>query len=266
MRKATILLVVLLLSLLILVAAGFCVVKAQDSLFEAELSVKTPTPIYVNETVQIIAHVVGGEPPYTYQWETQPLTQPQFIPPYILPIGLNWTELPSNNYATLNFVTSIPGTYIVQFDVNDTSKLIGADTTFDVLPLPSVSPSPTPTPSPPNILVLSLENKTYTTNNLSLNFTISKPAQWVGYSLDGQANITIDGNTTLTELSNGQHTVAIYANDTNGNFAQTQTITFTVEKSEPFPTITVVIVLGAVVVSVVCIVSLLFYRRYRKIT
>jgi hypothetical protein len=69
----------------------------------------------------------------------------------------------------------------------------------------------------PAIRVLSPEWKEYTTSSVPLIFTVDEPTDWIGYSLDGQANVTITGNTTLTELSIGWHNIMVYANDTSGN-------------------------------------------------
>jgi hypothetical protein len=57
-------------------------------------------------------------------------------------------------------------------------------------------------------------NKIYATNSIPLTFTINKTASWIAYSLDGQANITITGNTTLTDLQDGWHNVTVYAKST----------------------------------------------------
>lgn len=81
---------------------------------------------------------------------------------------------------------------------------------------------------PPIISNLSLENKTYNQNDLPLNFATDQPTSWMGYSLDGKANVTIAGNTTLTGLPNEQHSLTVYANDTAGNMGVSQTINFTV--------------------------------------
>jgi hypothetical protein len=59
-----------------------------------------------------------------------------------------------------------------------------------------------------------INNMIYATNSIPLNFTINKVASWIGYSLDGQTNITITGNTTLTDLQDGWHDVIVYANST----------------------------------------------------
>ena len=95
----------------------------------------------------------------------------------------------------------------------------------------------------PSISILSLENKTYDTIDIPLNFTLTEPVSWMGYSLDGQANVTITGNTTLTGLSYGSHNLVVYARDTAGNTGASETIYFSI-KTEPFLTTWIV---GAVV-------------------
>jgi hypothetical protein len=90
---------------------------------------------------------------------------------------------------------------------------------------------------PPCITILSPENKIYATNTIPLNFTIDKPLKWIswiGYSLDGQTNITISGNTTLTDLEDGAHCVIVYANDTCwGLMGASETVCFTVDTTPP---------------------------------
>jgi undecaprenyl-diphosphatase len=78
-----------------------------------------------------------------------------------------------------------------------------------------------------NISILSPGNTTYTVREISLNFTVSAPVSWVGYSLDGAANTTVIGNTTLTNLAQGSHSVIVYANDTAGEMTS-QTVYFTI--------------------------------------
>ena len=105
--------------------------------------------------------------------------------------------------------------------------------------------------TPPAITNLSIINGTYKQNNLTLSFTTDKAVSWIGYSLDGKANVTIAGNTTLTVLANGAHSLTIYANDTVGNMGTSQTLNFTVAKAKPFPTALVTAVSGVVAVIVV---------------
>jgi PKD repeat protein len=89
-----------------------------------------------------------------------------------------------------------------------------------------------PESMPPTITVLSPENKTHSTNTIPLTFTINEPAKWIGYSLNGQANATITGNTTLPPLPDGQHYVVVYANDTYGNMGMS-TVYFSVDTVHP---------------------------------
>ena len=82
--------------------------------------------------------------------------------------------------------------------------------------------------TPPTISILSPQNTTYFTTNVPLTFTVNETTNWTGYSLDGQANVTITGNTTLTGLPNGVHLLRVYANDTCGNIGLDHTY-FTVD-------------------------------------
>jgi len=122
--------------------------------------------------------------------------------------------------------------------------------------------------APPEITVLSPENKTYTSSNVSLTFTVNKPAVWTGFSLDGQDNITITENTTLSGLSSGLHNVTVYAKDAFENTGTSETITFTIAKEpETFPIRLVAaaaIVVAAVVLVAAVGVGLSVYLNKRK--
>ena len=112
----------------------------------------------------------------------------------------------------------------------------------------------------PSVLVLSPESNVYKTSSVPLNFTVNEPFSKVTYSLDGQENVTVSGNTTLTGLPNGDHNVTVYATDKAGNVDASQTISFSVEI--PFPT-TLVAVASAVSVSVVGLGFLFYFKRSR---
>ena len=114
--------------------------------------------------------------------------------------------------------------------------------------------------NPPIISNLSLENKTYNQSNLPLNFTTDEPTSWMGFCLDGEANTTVTGNTSLAGLSVGLHTLTIYANDTVGNMGASETVTFTVVKeTEPLPT--TIIVVSAVSATVIGLGILVHFRK-----
>jgi hypothetical protein len=82
------------------------------------------------------------------------------------------------------------------------------------------------------ILIDSPKNVTYNVTPIDLTFTISRPAAWIAYSLDGGTNVTIAGNTTIN-LGEGQHYLIIYANDTSGNFGVSDIVYFTVDVTPP---------------------------------
>jgi hypothetical protein len=112
----------------------------------------------------------------------------------------------------------------------------------------------------PQITVLSPETKAYNVSDVPLDFTVEETFSRIEYSLDGQGNVTIDGNTTLTWLPNGDHNVTVYATDEFGNTGVSKTIYFDVEA--PFPTVLVVAVSVAAVVVVG--MGLFIYLKKRK--
>jgi hypothetical protein len=115
----------------------------------------------------------------------------------------------------------------------------------------------------PVITVLSPENRTYNSSSISLTFTLNEPAGWMGYSLDGKGTVTVAGNTTISGLASGLHTVTVHANDSSGNSGTSDTLTFTVEiPQEPFPTLLVAI--SVVVATVVVAVAVVVYLKKRR--
>ena len=122
--------------------------------------------------------------------------------------------------------------------------------------------TPDPTYNPPQIFFESPLNQTYTNSSIPIVFTVDKNISSISYSLDGQENVTMTGNTTISDLPNGFHNVTIYAYDTYGNVGS-QTITFTVDK----PLIGNILLVAAIPITVAIIaviVGLLLYRRHRK--
>jgi len=113
---------------------------------------------------------------------------------------------------------------------------------------------------PPVISVASPENRNYTSSEVALNFTVNRHVDWIGYSLDGDENVSVTGNTSLTGLSVGLHNVTVYARDEFGNTGASETVVFNVEV--PFP---VVPVAAASAASVALIgVGLLVYFKKRR--
>ena len=113
---------------------------------------------------------------------------------------------------------------------------------------------------PPVIDVVSPVNQTYNGSSVSLVFTVDKQVNWSGYSLDGQDNVTVAGNTTIEGLSSGLHNVTVYARDELENTGASETINFSVEA--PFPTTLVIAPIASVVV--VGVGLLVYFRKRRK--
>ncbi len=117
--------------------------------------------------------------------------------------------------------------------------------------------------TPPKITVLSPQNRTYTSTNVSLNFTINEQAKTLCYSLDGKENRTTTENATLEGITEGQHNIAFYVTDLAGNVATSETVFFDVTTLD-FPTVPVAAVSAASIAAVTAAGILLFTRRRRR--
>lgn len=85
------------------------------------------------------------------------------------------------------------------------------------------------------ISIVSIEKgKTYDSSSLTLNFSVNEEFSELSYVLDGQSNMTLVNNSTLTGLSNGNHSVTLYMTDLAGNVGVSQTVYFNVKAPEFF--------------------------------
>jgi N-acetylneuraminic acid mutarotase len=117
--------------------------------------------------------------------------------------------------------------------VNDALYAIGG---FDGLNLLAVNERYVPLgygTVPPELQVLSPENKTYTSKDVQLSLTVNRPTNWIGYSLDGRANVTITGDTELSGLAEGAHSIKVSVNDTFGNLVSADAVYFSVDTLPP---------------------------------
>lgn len=122
--------------------------------------------------------------------------------------------------------------------------------------------------SPPFLNVISPENATYPSTDVSLNFTVDKQTSWIAYSLDGQDNVTVTDNITLSGLPSGLHKITIYAEDLFGNNGASEPVCFTIAESvpepEPFPTTLVVTASAALLVAIGVALLVYFKKRVRN--
>lgn len=143
---------------------------------------------------------------------------------------------------------------------------------FNVVPLSTSFGSP-------------VEGQTFNSTEIPLAFNVNEAPSWIAYRLDnltknGNYENPIEpalsnsfvgqyGNTTLTGLTNGHYSLTIYAKDSFGNIAKSETVNFTVADPDPehthtFPTATITAI-SVVVAAVVGIgLAALSYRRHRK--
>ena len=117
-------------------------------------------------------------------------------------------------------------------------------------------------PTNPIITFELLQNATFETSSVPLNFTVDYPATEMSYCLDDQEAMPIDGNTTIADLANGQHNVTVYATSKYGYTGVSETLFFNVNAPE-FPVAPFITVSAAVVASAFSGVIVFFKKRKR---
>jgi hypothetical protein len=130
-------------------------------------------------------------------------------------------------------------------------------------------------PYTPELAILSPQNQTYTTTEVPLIWACNEPKIVADYTLDLLSHIPLyayftlsehespPGNTTLTDLSNGTHTLTVYIITERGTASQT--VHFTVSpETQPEPLPTTLVVAASLATVAVASVGLLVYFKKRK--
>ena len=123
--------------------------------------------------------------------------------------------------------------------------------------------------TPPSVSVFPIGNVSYAESEVPevpLIFTLNESASKISYVLDGRDNVTVDGNTTLSGLSNGEHSVTVFAWDAAGNVGCSETVAFTVAEPEAFPALPVVAVSSASIAVVGAGLLVYFRKRHHHNT
>lgn len=115
---------------------------------------------------------------------------------------------------------------------------------------------------PPHVVIVSPENRVYNQSDVPLTFLIYEAPSSISYSLNGQDNVTITGNTTLNGLPNGNHNLTVYVTDRSGNTGVSEITHFTVAAPELFPIVPIATLLIGSLVTVS--VALLVYLKKHK--
>lgn len=116
----------------------------------------------------------------------------------------------------------------------------------------------------PCVSQLSIENKTYSKPDLSLDFVVNESVSVVSYVLDGQKNVSIYGNTTLTGLPEGVHNVTVYATDAAGNVGVSETAVFSVSFEKPFQVEPMVAGVAVATAAVILVAGLAYFKKRRR--
>jgi hypothetical protein len=115
----------------------------------------------------------------------------------------------------------------------------------------------------PTISVIAKENTTYTTSDVPLVFNVNESEANFTYCLDGQPASPVVGNSTLSNLPNGCHSIVVYATDKAGNVGVSEPVVFTVDAS-PFQTLQASEAIAIIVVVVITLIILFFKSRKSK--
>ncbi len=117
--------------------------------------------------------------------------------------------------------------------------------------------SPEPDALPPTVSISSPQSKTYDTGDVPLTFTVNEPTSWIGYSLNGQDNVTIAGNTTLSGLTASTYNLIIYATDISEKTGASETIQFTLVDRFPIEWI----IVSMVIVAAASVCLLVYFKK-----
>ena len=85
--------------------------------------------------------------------------------------------------------------------------------------------------APPSVAIVSPENATYATSNVSVSFVVDDFVSQTSYSLDNQSFVVVAGNFTLTGLADGFHCMTVHAEDILGSIGTSETVYFTVDEN-----------------------------------
>jgi predicted phage tail protein len=212
--------------------------------------------LFLNFTISVGASTTGSymsiyNAGYKADWKSHD----QWVNPKLTEFSFNLTDIPDGNHS-ITVHAAEEGSYIPAHDNSNPMTrndfyVNGSSSVFFIVDT-----------APPRVSVLSLENMTYDPSNVPLNFTTSEMTPQISYVLDGQENVTISGNTTLTGLPVGSHNITIYAWDTAGNAGSSETITFNVD--EETSVVAPVAAASAATIATVGVVFLIYFKKRKR--
>lgn len=118
--------------------------------------------------------------------------------------------------------------------------------------------------TPPKVSINTPLNETYESSDVPLNFTVSEKPSLIRYSLDGQKNFTLYGNTTFTNLPDGGHNLTVYVWDVAGNPGISETVVFNIAEPEPETFPTTLVVASSASVALIGGSLLVYFKKHRR--
>ena len=105
-----------------------------------------------------------------------------------------------------------------------------------------------------------------------MNYDSPISLDWMGYSLYGQSNITINGDTVMKMPGIGEHSIQVFGSDSSGNIHESEIIFFSIGSSSTFPSTPspfsfdlIITSTLSVIIGITCLmIILLFITRRRK--
>ena len=195
---------------------------------------------------------------YISDWNENPIYLYQFYDPVqqILDVQkrteytLSELNVPEGKH-TITVYALEEGNYIRQATMHGFSitSYTSVDFTIDTLP--------------PKVLIFTVENRTYETSEIPLDFIINEPVTEVSYSLDRLDNVTVVGNTTLAGLSIGEHSVTVFATDEVGNSGTSETVFFSIAEP-PEPLLTTLVIAPIAIMSVIGSGLLVHFKKRKR--
>ena len=121
--------------------------------------------------------------------------------------------------------------------------------------------SPQVTSQAPTVSISSPQSETYDINDIPLTFTVNEKTVSLSYILDGQQEVVITGNTTLSKLSAGTHNITVSAINSARIVGISDAVLFTV--TERFPS---EIFFAGVAIIIAASVSFMLYLKRQRLS
>jgi hypothetical protein len=169
--------------------------------------------------------------------------------------------IPSGTHE-VTFRASADGNYVDSNDTRNNFSLSQETTLTFSVPIKtaifSIDHNATINVEPkPSITLLTPQKLTVISSSLDLNFTVDQPFTKMAYVLDNGESISISGNTTLSYLPNGDHTLTVFATNDFGQIGTSDTLFFSVQ------TITPIIACSISGIVVLFVTALVLVKRQR---